>query len=99
MYRLIASTGFGELINQAIPRYTKRGRSDQWLLEADIQTPGGLPLQFWVSIGVKDRIEVSSGDAVLLTYHMTGPDYAGFELLLPTDEKLHVWIDTERSSR
>ena len=104
MYRLYARLTFPqyhthELLDVAIPRYSKRGHSDQWIYESEeLSTPLGLPLRIFAVIGCKDCIVVKTADTTLLNF-MPAASGAGFELWLPTEECLYVYISQQLSEK
>jgi hypothetical protein len=96
MFRLLVRVSEperSELINAAIPCYRKRGQEHWYLKTDEVYTPRGLPLRFYVDMGMKgDKIAIESATAILFSTSMSPPPGGELMLLLPTDEALYVSI-------
>ena len=81
-----------DLLDEAIPP-VKGHHEFRSLSSAEVWTPAGLPLRFFISIGPKgDRVRVETAGANLLYVSSDWRSGGAVELLLATEERVRVSV-------
>ena len=92
----ILSPKLVDLLDEAIPPV--KGHHDfRTLSSAEVWTPAGLPLRFFVSIGPKgDRVRVETAGTNLLYVSSNWSSGGAVEFLLSTEERVRVSVSETR---